>query len=1176
MKLNHQSLLGALCLVCLAMLWAFAPAAQGQQSAGSVTGLVTDMSGSAIANATVTIRDTDRGTTWTSRTTDAGLYVFPTIPVGRIQVTVDASGFAHAIREPFTLVLNQVARVDVQLKVSAVSETVTVSGAPPLLQTGSTEVGTIIDANAANSLPLATRDINQLTLLAPGVVTTNIFAFESPQTTFGTGRPYVNGAREQDNNFTLDGMATNQYDNSEVAYTPAPDAVQEFNMITSNAPADFGSYLGGVIVESTKSGTNQFHGDVYEYLRNTDLNANTWQDKGYAFFVNPSTMTNDTAFPRPQLHWNEFGGTVGGPIIKNKLFFFADEETSLYDTPATEESQGTIPTAFLAGNFSSLLPATQLYSPVCLPGSTTCTPGSVMPVAQRQPIPGNNLATAGLTLSSVATKLVALPQFTQSEEAATYYQTSYTHAFQGDAKIDWQATDKDHVMGRYTQMYTIANQSNGTNVLDPSLTRDYPLKNIVINYDRMLTPTLVNEFRIGAQIFPANDQEFTNPTNINLPQAIGLPGVQTSILPSFSFGSQYGSPGNNDGVEIFHDTTYQVEDSVTWTHGKHSVHTGFQWSEYRMNDVYSGNQGIAGDFDFTGQYTGNAFADFLLGLPEEVDQGEPFPMHLRTDAYGFFVQDNYRALPNLVLNLGLRYDLFTPVNDINRDNMVNYTMVAGTPEIGANYNTYTGIGNFQPRFGFAWQPGFAPNTVLRGAYDISTYMEAEGLNNAADANPPQVALKTVKNNSGAGLQYPATTLDQGYTPFTGSGADCNATLLAQFSPACFNSTHLHATDPNLRPAMDQQWNLTLQHQFKGTTTASLGYVGNKIDHMADIYMFNQGEWNATHTAVVPGPYLQGPVAAGAGQARWNASDAVSRYDALEAMLATRNYHDLDLSASYTWSKCLANSLGYFGSYGDEEGAGESQAMGFQEFFQNSYNPMGDYGRCVTDAAGDFNAYALYSLPFGKGKMFGPTVPTGVNEVIGGWQLAFDMNMRSGFAISESGAAYQGDGSSSGALDGNPNGWGSGTGSWNSRPNCVPGVNIHGPEQWMQIGGSFGKTFMNPAAVTQNPYGTFGTCPTGAMRGPGLKTSDLNVMKQFPIRERVNLTFQAQFINLTNTPIFSVPASWWGSFSSCEACNGVRTTGPNGGVGGNTDVGTYGLADGSDPGRNIQFALKLNF
>ncbi|MGH9764391.1 MAG: carboxypeptidase regulatory-like domain-containing protein, partial [Blastocatellia bacterium] len=250
---------GFLALLAVAMM--LSPALKAQQVAGSITGTVTDASGAAVTNATVTVRDVNRGTTWTTHTNDAGVYEFPQIAVGDVEIRVQATGFSSQLHPAFTLILNQVARVDFQMKVGQVTQTVEVSAAPPLLQTDSTDLGTLIDSHAATALPLATRNINQLTLLAPGVVSPNIFSFQAPQATFGTGRPYVNGAREQDNNFSLDGMDTNQADNNEVAYVPSPDAIQEFNLIAGNAPADFGNYIGGVIVETLKSGTNQFHGD---------------------------------------------------------------------------------------------------------------------------------------------------------------------------------------------------------------------------------------------------------------------------------------------------------------------------------------------------------------------------------------------------------------------------------------------------------------------------------------------------------------------------------------------------------------------------------------------------------------------------------------------------------------------------------------------------------------------------------------------------------------------------------------------------------------------------------------------------------------------------------------------------------------------------------------------------
>jgi len=1169
---------------CLLAALLLAPASlRAQQAgAGSITGTVTDPSGAVVPGAIVTAKDVDQGTIWTTKSDSAGIYELPRVTVGQIAVTVSAQGFATQTRTAFSLTVNQVAQIDFRLQVARGTQTVMVTGAPPLLQTGTADVGTLLTSTAVNSLPMASRDVNQLTLLVPGVVSPNIFAFESSQNTFGTGRPYVNGAREQDNNFTLDGMDVNQPDNNDVAYVASPDAVQNMQVITSNAPADYGNYIGGVIVETLKSGTNRYHGDVYEYIRNTDLDANTWQDKANAFLVVPG-VTN-TTLPRPVLQWNNFGGSIGGPILRNRLFFFADESNELNNTPRTPETNTVLPAAFLTGDLSALCTQVggsfvggvcsnnegQIYSPVYLTGPNA---GQVAPLNDRQPFPNNQIPIS----SSVASKLVASPLFAAQEETSTYYTSGYVHSYQGDIKIDWQATDKDHIMARYSQMHTLNVSSNGTDVLTPNLTREYPLKNFVVDYDREISPQFSNEVRVGAQIFPANDQIYTNAAGGDLPEEFGLPGVQEDILPSMSFG--YEGIGSSDGVEIFHDTTTQVGDTFTWTHGRQTFRGGFQWYKYLMNDVYAGNQGAAGSFTFNGQYSGQQqtvlvngvpeqelvggsdFADFLIGLPSNVQQGVPFNFHLRNSLFAGFGQDDWRATPNLTLNLGLRYELTTPRGDKDSSNNVNFNLITGTPEIGTNYNTYTGIDNFQPRIGIDWQPGWEKNTVVRLGYGISTYMEGNGVNNMAVVNPPNVELHNEVNNSGAALQYPVTTLDQGYTPFS---AACTPAQLMAFAPQCFASGQAHATNPNLQPAVDQQWNLSVQHQFQANTTVSVGYVGNKDDHMSDIYLYNQKILDS-NGQVVPGPYMQPIVQAGA-QARYNASDGISRYNALEVTFAQRNYHGLTMQGSYTWSKCMANSLGYFGSYGDEEGAGESQTQATQNFFQNEYDPLADYGRCTIDVSQEFTGYGVYNLPFGRGQLFGSGVSHGMNELIGGWQVAPDITLHSGFAITPFAGAYMG--------DENPDSASSLTGSYEPRPDCVAGAPVNQSMQTVQIGGSIGRTNLNPGSVTEVANGQFGTCQNGALRGPGLTTADLNIAKAFPVTERVNMSLQAQFINLTNTPIFSVPASWWGQYSSCGACNGTRTTGYYGGGAGT--VGLFGLLDGSNPGRQVELSFQVTY
>jgi hypothetical protein len=1125
-------------------LMSLASIANAQQASGTITGTVTDATGAEISNATVTARDVDRNATWTTKTNEAGVYEFPQIPAGNIEVKVEAARFSTQIFPAFTLILNQVARVDFQLKLGAVSQTIEVTAAPPILQTDSTELGTLIDSHAVVDLPLSTRNPDQLTLLAPGVVSPNIFAFQSAQTTFGTGRPYVNGAREQDDNFMLDGMDINQPDNNEVGYVPSPDAVQEFNLIAGNAPADFGNYIGGVVVYTLKSGTNQYHGDVFEFVRNTDFDANTWQNKAQTI-VNLEPGGNGQIIGRPPLHWNEFGATFGGPVIKNKLFFFADWQTSLFDLPASPTSFAPIPTAFRTGDFSSICTA-GFTAGVCDNLSQQLfDPASSLTAAGRTPFLNNQVPIR----STAAQNLINSPFF-PAADVTTFTTQNKVNSYQGDIKVDWELTPNDHIMGRYSQLHT-DNDTTNSLVLLPSLDREYPLKNFVVSYARTISPSLVNEARVGAQLFPANDQVFSNPTGQNLPEVIGIPGVQDTILPLINFNGTFTSIGSADLVEVFHDNTYEAEDNLTWTRGKHSIHFGAEVFHYVMNDLFPGDQGVAGQFLFTGQFTGNGgatggnpVADFLLGLPTDVQEGTPLKFHLRNSLVGAFAQDSWRITNHITLNIGLRYELTTPRGDSNHNNNINFNEFSGAPEIGTNYHTYNGIDNFQPRLGIAWQPGWSPNTVIRAAYGVSTYMEGNGVNNMAVVNPPNVVSRDENN---VGLAEPLTTLDQGYASFP--GAACTAAALAAFSSSCLSSTTLHLTNPALRPAVDQQWNVTVQHQLGRTTTVSAAYVGNKIDHMTDIFLLNQEQ--ILNGALIPGPFAQPLVNAGA-SVRFNDSEAIQRYEALELTVSQRAFHGMQLLASYTWSKCLSNSLGYFGQFGDEEGLGQSQTNGGYFFFQNIYNQKADYGRCISDVGSALNGYMIYDLPFGRGQRFLGNVNSILNQVIGGWNLAADFNIHSGFAINPA------------APDNSFTGGGVGAAY---RPDCVAGVSQHGSGAFEDIAGNVGLQFLNPAAVTEPGIHTFGNCGVGSFRGPGLTTADLNITKNFQLTERFRLQFMAQFINLTNTPIFGAPSA-----SCAPSCNGIITTGLTGGTG----AGTFGLVQSQDPGREIQFGLKLHF
>jgi len=1121
------------------------PVATAQQNTGEIVGTVVDPSGAAVKGATVTVKDVERGALLTRHTNESGIFDFASVPVGDYEVTVSQTGFQSERQPRFTLTLNQTARFEFQLKVGQTSEVIEVAGETPILATDTSLVGNILDAKTATDLPLPTGNTNQLTLVAaPGVITPNPFGFQAAQNTFGTGRPYVNGAREQENNFILDGMDNNQPDNNDVAYVPAPDAIQEFNLITGSAPADFGNYLGGVVNETLKSGTNAFHGDGWGFFRRGGWDANS--------YFNNADVTNGVGIPRPPVHFNDFGVTFGGPIKKDKLFFFADFEGLQYSQPATTSPFFSVPQAQLTGNFSSLCTAGFNVSGVCLntaqqlydPASSPANASARTPFAFNQ-VPIRSAAAANLASSAL---------FPTSASGAVTNTTDFgTNSYQGDAKLDWYPSEKDHFMGRYSEQGVTSTTTNTIQLLGNN-SRTFPLNSVVLDETHTFTSRLLNDVRVGVQYFPVTEG-FSNPTGENLGQTFGIAGVPVSFLPAIIFSGGLTAPGEvapstvgtNDLVESFHDTTWQFGDTVTWTHNRHEFHFGFQAYHYIMNDLYPGNAGLAGQFSFNGQFTanpaagspGSAVADFLLGLPDDVQEGNGGGgnKYLRNSLFGGFAQDNWRLTNKLTLNLGLRYEITTArLTDNGQD--VNFNLITGTPEIGFGYNTYNGIDNWQPRLGVAWQ--VFPDTVFRAAYGISGFMEANGVNNLPYQNVPFIEAHEANYTT---LAFPASTLDQGYSNFP--AAPCTAAALQALSPVCLADATLHLTNPNLQPAVDQQWNLTMQHEFGKKTSLQIAYVGNKIDHMSDIFIFNQNVLNPNGT-VSPGPFAQSLInCCGAGNAptiRFNDSSGIQRYNALQIAVIQRQWKGLNFQANYTWSKCMSNGLGYFGQFGDEEaalvpGASLSQTTS-TFFFQNAYDALGNYGRCISDVASLFNGYLVYELPFGKGKMFGGNAGPVANAIIGGWSLASDFVLHTGFAVNPTGGSIF---DITGTVP---------VGSVSPQASCAPGA----PQQGSgALGGPLNAQFiqfLNPNAVFNANPGSFGNCGIGSFRGPGLTSADLSVTKSFNFTERTRLQLQAQFLNVTNTPIFGAPSTGAGN--------------------------SFGQITSSYPGREIQLGGRFIF
>src|SRR5580698_2304829 len=430
------------------------PSAWCQDVTAAIVGTVTDPSGAAVAGAAVKVTSKERGISYTAETNESGLYRISQLPVGTYDLKVEKSGFAVESYPAFVLTLNQVAHIDTKLKVGPTTETVEVTSTAPVLERETTQVDTIIDAATNDNLPLASRNYVQLTLLAPGAVSTDPSSFNNGNNTAGYGgRPLINGNREQANNFLLDGMDNNQVSDNLLGYTPAPDAIQEFNLITSNAPAEFGNFEGGIVNATIKSGTNSFHGDVWEYFRNDILNANKWE----------ASLTPGIA-PTPKLRWNMYGGTLGGPIIKNKLFFFADYQAQRFDIPSSAGANTTFTAAERGGDFGAICTGGfdstgtcsdkdsngnvihQLYNP-CASFGAPCNPTSA-PAGTRAIFPNHVIPTA--MISPVASALFGSSLYPglvngNLQNNAVNIRNSAFNVDQGYLKIDFKATQKDSI-----------------------------------------------------------------------------------------------------------------------------------------------------------------------------------------------------------------------------------------------------------------------------------------------------------------------------------------------------------------------------------------------------------------------------------------------------------------------------------------------------------------------------------------------------------------------------------------------------------------------------------------------------------------------------------------------------------------------------------------------------------
>jgi hypothetical protein len=1119
-----------------------------QTITGSFRGTVTDSSGAVVPKATVTAANQATGVRTTTTSHEDGSYNFQFLPIGSYTIGATAPGFQTSQVGPMNLEIDQIAKVDFRLKVGSTSETVTVSGeASAILQTQNSTMGTTVSANTIENLPLSGNNFQTAAVFVPGAV---LPRFDLEGSSSGYERattpataPSFNGNRQQSNNYVMDGVEINETTNNLVGYNPAPQSIQEMRTITGNADAEYGNVNGGEILVVTKNGTNRFHGSAFEYFENQDLTANLW-----------SNNNHPTPVPKGVFHQNQFGATFGGPLKKNKLFFFVDffgtrnnaSGTGLASVATAKMRTCTPQGGVMTCDFSELLttPGIQLYNPAASGGYANATP-----YANNQ-IPLNN---------PVATYLFAHPEIypmpNRAPDPGTLDRNNYSaptktiiNNNQGDVRVDWAVAAKDSLLFRASD--GDAYDLNPQVVLPITFPakNDYPFHSGVVNWIHTFSPSLVNQARAGfsrIQWFNGSPADLTGKFGLTGDQTVGIPFKQT--YPGFSqisLSSTESNIGTAGIVQNFLDNVFNYGDDLIWQHGQHVTKFGVQIARYQQNNYYAGNFGAMGQFFYGGQYTSNktnagpgyGFADFVLNQAYQADVGGVAgPTGQRQYRDAGYVQDDWKVLPTLTLNLGLRYGYDQPIYEVNNKevnvdiskaasctaaNNVSNPCLEFAGQNGASralYNPY--YKEFMPRFGFAWQS--SPQVVLRGGYGITDYLEGTGANLRPTLNPPFfsqfVNQPAVPTNTSPG------------NPLSVTNGFSNAGQAA--------ITQYNAWDKNLKPAMVQQFNLTTQILLNGNTTAQVGYVGEIGRHL--IVPANANQWTQANVPT-SAPFFN--LVGSGGFVVNTVSAGVENYNALQAVLRHHQGHGLEYTLNYTWAKAMTNNPGFYGISGVDAASA---------YWQNYYNPKGDYGANGFDARHTLNGTLVWQMPFGRGKRFGNSWGRALDETLGGWQLAGDTLLHTGFPINMTGSILAGFHARSARAN-------------QYRPLIIVNQSV---QHWFGTDPS-----ANPCVGPDNGVcaygneqpGQFGTARVdNGPRAPGYRIVDVSLFKSFHIVESHTLTFRCDAFNVGNIASYYAP-------NSVSAANGVSAAKwPNNSVEGQ-------IIQTASPARQLQLSLVYNF
>ena len=1086
----HKLLVSAMVVCAGTSLWA-------QSVRGTILGTITDPSGAVVHKAKVTVREVATGLTRSELTSETGEYSIPQLPVGIYDLTVEEPSFKKTERAGIELRVDDRLRIDVALTLGNVAETVQVEAAAPVVSTDSATLGNVVDNKKVTELPLNGRNFLQLNLLVPGATQ----GVKGSQNQTQGGSITVNGAREQSNNFLLDGMDNNDLAINQYAVAISTEAILEFKVQASTYSAEFGRSPGAQINIATKAGSNQIHGVLYEYLRNNDLDAKN-------FFDRPG--------PMPGYKRNQYGASVGGPIKKNKTFYFGNFEGARVRQGITKVA--TEPTAAMKNGDFSALP-TIIYDPSSLHtanGVLVRSPfaGNIIPAGQISPV-GQNVV-----------NLYPTPNGPGTSSANGLFTSSPTKTDDFDqftVRVDHHLDDRNSLFGRYS--YSKENRfdtfdsfcASANNVPGFGCNTLNGGQQALADYIALLGPNKVNEARVS--FTRVRGGIFQQNLGNDVSTKLGIAGTSRSSL---DFGvpivtaTGYDRLGEATNLpQDRHDNTYEWADSLSWTKGRNAFKFGAEIRHFQENFLFDSS--ARGTLNFTPFFTaqvsatasgvvnavggtGNAIADLLLGFPNTASVSRSFAginantvAGLRQTSTNLFAQDDFRVLPNLTLNLGIRWEYNAPAIDKYNHlatfdpNFPNSTPLPylriSTPSQQNIYNSSKK--EFAPRFGVAWTP-FGPKTVIRGGYGM--FWDIKILNVILNSNLTAPFLTGYSfNQSTNGV--PNILLAN---PYGGTG-----------SPAIPSASWV---ENPFRDGYMQQWNFNIQRQVSNSIGVTAGYVGSKGTHLDHAYDYNEPAPTASFTQALRKYPMYASI-------NVRSPGASSVYHAMQLSVEKRFSHGLSFLSSYTFSKSIDDASLWNGS-----------VVAVTDFRL-------ERGLSTFDTRHRFITSYTYDLPYGHGRSYGGHSSPVVNAILGGWQTNGIITMQSGNPL---------DPSSGLQLSGTQTG---------TRPDvtCNPNNFPHDPAQWF-----------NTSCFSNNFIGRYGSAGRDIIIGPPTHGWDSAMLKRFPLgKEERYLQFRGEIFNTFNHPNFDNP-----SVTVSSSTFGKITS--------------AGVQDARASSRQIQFALRLVF